>query len=343
MNYKKQSAALLILALGLGLQACSKEDVEIVSFNPAYSLDKNAIFVDIPAEYKYNANNIIRYQGASELSFTARLAAVSGGPTTIADNQITLNFSLRRPFTQPTEFVLEEDRNLLDSYTGVKEGFEAMPAGVVEPLRFTLPANQSSVSTTISIRNFENLTSMPGYLTAYRIKPADPQTAIEFSQNQNILYVKVKVANAGYIGDASNGQQVTAREASWNKLASNLFTSSSNSTKALAPLFDNNRTSVWYENGQRNIDLTLNDATNLKGIGFFVASGYAPSYPIKTVTVKAQEDGSTDWVSQGTFTITTPQEFYIKFRQGIDAKKVRLEIAGDQGNIWVLSELEIYN
>lgn len=343
MNYKKQSAALLILALGLGLQACSKEDVEIVSFNPSYSLDKNAIFVDIPAEYKYNANNIIRNQGSSELTFSARLAAVSGGPTTMVNNQITLNFSLRRPFTQPMEFVLEEDRSLLDNFTGVKEGFEAMPAGIVEPLRFTLPANQSTVSTTITVRNFETLTNKPGYLTAFRIKPVDPQAAIQFSQDQNILYVKVKVSNAGYIGDANNGQLVTSKDPSWTaKIPTANFTHTSPSTRSRAALFDGNLNNSWFENVQQNLDITLNDVTKVRGLALYTGSSYITSFPITGVSVFAQEEDSSEWVSQGQFTPSRVSPFYIQFREAIDAKKIRIVLSGQTGNYWVLSELELY-
>lgn len=341
MNYKKQSATLLILALGLGLQACSKEEVEVVTFNPTYSLDPNAIWVDTPAEYKYNENNIIRYNGESELVFSARLAE-GGGTPTMVNNQVTLNFALRRAFTQDTDFVLVEDRSLLDNYNGVKEGFAPMPEGVVAPLRFTMPKGQVNTSATISITNLDRFTATPGYLTAFRIRPADEKAAIQFSQEKNILIVKVKVANPGFIGDANNGQLQSSKDASWTKKAANLFTASSSSTRALNILFDGQNNSLWYEGAPHNIDLTLNDVTKVNGLGFFVSPSYVSSYPIKTVTVKAQEDDSDEWVSQGQFTITNPQEFYIKFKQAIDAKKIRLEIAGNSGTYWVLSELELY-
>lgn len=340
MNYKKQSATLLILALGLGLQACSKEEVEIVSFTPTYTLDQNAISVDTPTPYQYNENNIIRYNGASELIFAAKLT--EGGGATMASNQVTLNFTLRRPFTEATEFVLEEDRSLLDNYTENKEGFVALPEGTIEPLRFTIPANQNSASATISVTNVERLTNQPGYLTAFRIKPVNEQATLQFSRNSDVLYLRVKVGNAGFIGGADNGALVTSKEASWSKIATNRFTHSTTSTRAIAPLFNGSYTDLWYDGSQQNIDITLNETSKVNGVGFFVASGYVSSYPITSVTIMAQEENSSDWVSQGQFTPNRQSEFYIKFNQAIDAKKIRVIASGNTGSFWVLSELELY-
>lgn len=341
----KKTSILSLFALGVVALAtsCRDKGVEIVEQDPSYTLDANVISVDIPAPFVFNDNNIVRYNGSTELFANAKVDASS--VVTMANNTIDLSFTLRRPFATDTEFVLEEDRSLLDEYRGVKTDFREFPANAVSGLRFTIPQGQTSFTTRLTIADLSQLTSLPGYLTAYRLRPAQEVQKLQISESAKTFYLKVRVKPTP-LGSPTNASLSTGIEGTWNKLNNTQMRVDQGTgvtSTSIASLIDGARVRSWYgtAGGSSLINFTFTRPRTVAGL--VVYSRY-PLYALRKFKIQAAEDEVT-WAPQGEITNTGGlTAFYVKFATPIETDKLRLYDfeALQSDRTFITEEIEIY-
>lgn len=341
----KKTSIFSLLALSMVALATSCKDkaVEIVEQDPSYTLDANVISVDIPKPFIFNDNNIVRYNGSTELFANAKVDASS--TVTMATNTIDLSFTLRRPFATATEFVLEEDRSLLDEYRGIKTDFREFPANSVSGLRFTIPPGQTSFTTSLTIDNISQLTALPGYLTAYRLKPVQEVQKLQLSESAKTFYLKVRVKPTP-LGSPTNAELSTGIESNWTKLTNSQMRvdqGSGSSSTSIAALIDGVRLRSWYgtAGGSNQIIFTFTRPRTVAGL--VVYSRY-PLYALSKFKIQAAEDEVT-WAPQGEITNTGGlTAFYVKFTTPIETDKIRLyDLEALQSDrTFITEEIEIY-
>lgn len=341
----KKTSILSLLALGVVAVAtsCRDKEVEIVEQDSSYTLDANVISVDIPTPFVFNDNNIVRYNGSMELFANAKVDASS--EVTMVNNTIDLSFTLRRPFTEPTEFVLEEDRSLLDGYRGVKVDFREFPENVLSGLRFTIPEGQTKFSTRLTINNISQLTSLPGYLTAYRLRPAQAVEKLQISESAQVFYLKVRVKPTP-LGSPTNVSLSTGIEGTWNKLNNTQMRVDQGTgvtSNSIASLIDGVRVRSWYgtAGSSNQINFTFTRPRTVAGLVVYFRY---PLYALRKFKIQAAEDEVT-WAPQGEITNTGGlTAFYVKFATPIETDKLRLYDfeALQSDRTFITEEIEIY-
>lgn len=342
----KKTSIFSLLALGVVALATSCRDkaVEIVEQDPSYTLDANVISVDIPKPFIFNENNIVRYNGSTELIVSAKVDLNS--VVTMTGNTIDLSFTLRRALAAPTEFVLEEDRSLLDQYRGVKTDFRELPENSVEGLRFTIPQGVKTFSTRLTIQNSAQLTHVPGYLTAYRLRPVQDGQKLEVSEATRVLYLKVRVKQSP-LGSPTNATLTTGVENSWILLTNGQMNVSGPGTtySPVTNLIDGTKGSAarsWSTviGSSSNVIFTFFKPRTVAGI--VIHSRYA-QYGVKRFRIEVAEDETT-WSSQGEITNTGTSAVYVKFATPVETNKVRLsmlEALQSDRNVY-MEEIEVY-
>lgn len=339
----KKTSIFSVLALSVVALATSCRDkaVEIVEQDPSYTLDANVISVDIPKPFIFNENNIVRYNGSTELTLNAKVDINS--IVTMTGSTIDLNFTLRRALTAPTEFVLEEDRSLLDQYRGVKADFQEFPANSVEGLRFTIPQGVKTFSTRLMLQNTSQFTHVPGYLTAYRLRPVQEGQKLEVSEATRVLYLKVRVKQSP-LGSPTNAELTTRVESSWIKLTNGQMNIDGPGTQysPVTNLIDGSKNRSWMvlAGSSTRVTFSFFQPRTVAGVALFSrVSQYGP----KKFSIEVAEDETT-WSPQGEIISTGANSLYVKFRTPVETNKIRinlLEALQPDRNIY-MEELEIY-
>lgn len=335
--------SLLLLGLIASVASCRDKGVEIVEQDPSYTLDANVISVDIPKPFVFNDNNIVRYDGSStELLTTAKVK--DNSEVTMNTSSFELNFTLRRPFTEPTDFVLEEDKALLENYRGVKAGFKDLPANTVSGLSFTIPKDQTNFRITLQVQNLPQLNTMPGYLTAYRLRPAKAVEKLQISETAQVFYLKIRVRPTP-LGNPNNVMEGTGIEPSWHKLSAahmKLDQGPGTNSSSINKLIDGNvQTNSWYGNPSSLINFNFTRPRTVAGIAIVTRSS---SYFVKGLKIDAAEDEVT-LASQGSVADVTPRNgvIYVKFSKPIETDKLKLyDFQGNNRYSISIEEIEIY-
>lgn len=338
----KKTSIFSLLAVVALATSCRDKAVEIVEQDPSYTLDANVISVDIPKPFVFNENNIVRYNGSTELTLNAKVDINS--IVTMTGSTIDLNFTLRRVLTAPTEFVLEEDRSLLDQYRGVKADFQEFPANSVEGLRFTIPQGVKTFSTRLTLQNTSQFTHVPGYLTAYRLRPVQEGQKLEVSEATRVLYLKVRIKQSP-LGSPTNAEQTTGVEDSWFKLTNGQMNVDGPSTTyaPIANLIDGNKAGRSWStvvSSSSRVTFTFFKPRTVAGVALF--SRYA-QYGVKKFSIEVAEDETT-WSPQGEIVSTGVNSLYVKFRSPVETNKIRinmLEALQSDRNVY-MEEIEVY-
>lgn len=341
----KKTSIFSLLALSMVAMAtsCKDKGVEIVEQDPSYTLDANVISVDIPKPFIFNDNNIVRHNGSTDLLLNAKVDPSS--TVTMATNTIDLTFTLRRPFATATEFVLEEDKSLLDEYRGVKTDFRELPENTVSGLRFTIPPGQTSFTTRLTIDNLSQLTNVPGYLTAYRLKPAQEVQKLQISETAKTFYLKVRVKPTP-LGSPTNAVATTGIESSWTKVINThmrLEQGGGTASTSLNMLTDGAKIRSWVSQASPSsfIGFTFTRPRTVVGMAI---SARNVGYGIKKMKIEVAEDELT-WSPQGELTnINTATAYYVKFNTPVETDKLRfyfLEAFQTNRNVFI-EEIEIY-
>lgn len=184
---KKNIIKLWALATILVAASCGN-DTEVITEDPTYTLDPNEVYVDMPEKFVYNADNIL-YSEDAAATFAVLL---DDGVPTAEITSFPVTVRLRRALSTELTVTFTKDDTLLEKYTGEKEGFLTFPEDAFSGLSVTIPAGQTSVTSTVTLSNLTALTDTKGYLSAYKLTTDNSE--VKLSSTLKPLYVKATVA-----------------------------------------------------------------------------------------------------------------------------------------------------
>lgn len=336
----------LFAALALGFMciasSCKDRAVEVITEDSSYKIDPNAVYVDIPAPFIYNENNIVRYNGATEITVNAKITL---GQVVLSSNQIALPFKIRRALANDARLELVEDRSLLAKYSGAKDGFLPLPEGVLTGLSFAIPANQTTFTSNLTIARPEALNDTSGYLTAFRLT-APELTGANFAQGSEVIYLKINVSRSN-ITAVSQLDQSTLMPFSSGEITPST-NSAYESYATVSTLFDGNKSNDWYGLGMDTsgtgsvwINLDFAIPSEVSAITIHQRIGFRPVAKLK---IKTSADGRT-WDEQGEVSFTqTSGAIHIQFNAPIEVSKLQLYdfTAQNPDRFIVLREIELF-
>lgn len=184
---KKNIIKLWALATILVATSCGN-DTEVITEDPTYTLDPNEVYVDMPEKFVYNTDNIL-YNDEAATTFAVLLEA---GVPTAETTSFPITVRLRRALSTDLTVTFSKDDTLLEKYTGEKEGFLTFPDDAFSGLSITIPAGQTSVTSTVTLSNLTALTDTKGYLSAYTLTTTNSE--VKLSSTLKPLYIKATVA-----------------------------------------------------------------------------------------------------------------------------------------------------
>lgn len=169
--------------------ACSKADPEVIIENPAYQIDQNEVYVDMPQKFTYNSDNFL-FRDATT-AFTYEVLLDKGTPT-VEETTFPVTVRLRRALEKDLVVTFTKDDALLAQYTEEKEGLLTFPDEALSGLSFTIPAGATEGTTMITLSKPEGLTDTKGYLSAYALSTDNSE--LKLSSTLKPLFIKASVA-----------------------------------------------------------------------------------------------------------------------------------------------------
>lgn len=184
---KQKVIKLWVLGAVFVAAACSKTEPEVITEDSSYKLDAKEIYVETPAKFVYNTDNILRNESAKTIGLEVKV--VDGVPE-LNTTTIPLTFRLRRALSKELVIKLEKDESLLARYSGDRENVQSFPDGTFSGLTVTIPAGQLTHTANITIVDSKQLTHTGGYLTAFRI---DVPAEVSMAEDAKMLFVRANV------------------------------------------------------------------------------------------------------------------------------------------------------
>lgn len=334
----------LFAALAIGFvclaSSCKDKAVEVITEDPSYKIDPNAVYVDIPAPFVYNENNIVRYNGATEITLNAKITL---GQVVLASNQIALPFKIRRALEREARLELVEDRSLLAKYSGAKDGFLPLPEGALTGLSFTIPANQTTFTSNLTIARPEALTDVAGYLTAFRLTAPDLAGA-SFAEGSEVIYLKINVSrsNIEAVGQLDQSGLMPFSRGEVTLSTNNGY----ESYGAVSTLVDGNRGNDWYAQGMDtsgagSVWINMDFAIPSEVSAITLHQGHRHIAKLK---IKTSANGTT-WDEQGEVSFAqTNGAIHIKFNSPVEVSKLQIyDIKSHTSDRFiVLKEIELF-
>lgn len=288
---KKNIIQLCTLGAMLLVASCSKAEPEIITEDPTYKIDPKEVYVDTPAKFLYNTDNILRNESDRIIALEVK---VIDGVAEINTETIPLTFRLRRPLTKDLVITLEQDNSLLSRYAGDRTNVQEFPEGTFEGLSVTIPAGTLTHTANIQIKNVNQLTNTNGYLTAFRfVVPTD----VNMAEEAKVMYVRANVTEPEILAPREMPQD-------WTEVDVNrYYFSPAKST------FYNSWTS--YRNTSR-ITIVKN-ATNPAIAGLAIRMN-SIQRRLKTVQIRAYDQTPSDGETFDLITLSEPRDVvYIRF------------------------------
>ena len=282
----------------------------VVSQDTSYQLDPDYVYVDIPKEFQFDATNVLYLDGKTVLNLNAK---TDGTTTTIVEgNEFTFNVRIKKALAQDLTIRLVQDEELLKEYSA---GSAIMfPAATVALSDVVIPAGQTSASVTLTIQNLEQLTDMAGYILPLRLQVGQATDDVKVSIQKYSVFVQMAVEYGKDNVDTSSFQEFEGEQ------FNSTISFDSNKTSGLSRLNDGNLTSgTWYGYSQHWLTMTLPEAEVVKGMRFVLNNSYQLGH------IKISVDEGNGYINYGTFDFNERSNLYIKFKQPVSVKSIKLE------------------
>lgn len=302
---KKNIIQLCTLGAMLLITSCSKAEPEIITEDPTYKIDPKEVYVDTPAKFVYNTDNILRNESERIVSLNVNL--VDGTPV-LETTTIPLTFRLRRPLAEDLTITLEEDRSLLAKYVGDQTDVLPLPEGTLSGLTATIPAGSLTYTTNISVTNANLLTDTKGYLTAFRF--VVPEGA-NMSEDAKVMYVRVTVREPEVV-------LVDGVDSSWRELTNTTDYRISPMAIPFDPKWTTNSRTILY------IRKATLSSPSISGLAIYTRST-ASNKTIKSLRMRAYAYDVAEAKDYGVLNVPESKEvIYIKFAQPITVRTLEL-------------------
>lgn len=331
MKYNLHRISLILFTLVFTFTSCENK-IEVVDQDLSYQLDPDFVFVDIPESFNFDPTNILYLSGQTNIILNAK----SDGDTTqiLQGNSIPINLHLKRAVDNDIVVNLVEDPELLNSYPGNKENFVSLPEGSYSIPELVIPAGSKGISTFITFDNPNEINLNPGYLLPLRLELNEIKEGVKISTNRYTLFIKIEVQFARDNIDSSN-------QPFDGELFNSTITFESNKTNGLQYLNDGNEGGqYWYPtNNSIYLNMNMQAAETLTGMRLHTTSA---NYQLGSFDVFVEEEGR-GYVFHGRFSTTErTTSLYVKFKNPVQTKSIRLEKFSTYGGGTQPDVIEIY-
>lgn len=318
---KKNIIQLCTLGAMLLVASCSKAEPEIITEDPTYKIDPKEVYVDTPAKFLYNTDNILRNESDRIIALEVK---VIDGVAEINTETIPLTFRLRRPLTKDLVITLEQDNSLLSRYAGDRTNVQEFPEGTFEGLSVTIPAGTLTHTANIQIKNVKQLTNTNGYLTAFRfVVPSD----VNMAEEAKVMYVRANVSEPKILALSQMPAEWTAVD------PQRYFFSRTKSTY----------TGAWSAYRDTYNLVISRAAKNYTVAGLSITTN-SPLRRLKTIKIYAYNQRASDGESFDLITLPTSMEtVYIRFTTPLDYDKIEITgLTPFAGTVVDMNDIQLY-
>ncbi len=317
---KKNIIQLCTLGAMLLVASCSKAEPEIITEDPTYKIDPKEVYVDTPAKFLYNTDNILRNE--SDRIIALEVKVIDGVPE-INTETIPLTFRLRRPLTKDLVITLEQDNSLLSRYAGDRTNVQEFPEGTFEGLSVTIPAGTLTHTANIQIKNVNQLTDVNDYLTAFRfVVPTD----VNMAEEAKVMYVRANV-------EVPKVLLLDEVHPSWSEINTSLYYFSTTKYGG-----------SWMSYRNTNRITLVRNSMKPDIAGLSIHMNTLPRR-LKTVQIRAYNQTPSDGETFEVFTLPAPREtVYIRFTTPLTYN--RIDVTGltpFAGSVVEVHDIKIYS
>ena len=303
-------ALLLVVAV---MAACGDDQRgEVISQDLSYELDKDYVFVDIPAVFDFNPANILYLKGKTVLKLSGK---TDGEKTTIKEGErFEFDIKLKKALDRDMVIRLKEDRDLLDGYQGA-DGYVAFPEGTVSLPNVTLAKGSREAKAVLTFKNLNLINEMPGYILPLRLDLVDAVEGVVVSSMYYSVFVQMDIEfGKENIEDSNDPIEGTC--------FNDIITFNSDKTSGLYNLNDGNLNSYWYpSNEDTYITMTLSSPMKILGLKINVTNS---RYSLGEFKVYADEGKG--FISYGKVKRNTKGEpIYVRFKNPVDITAIKLD------------------
>lgn len=301
---KQKVIKLWVLGAVFVAAACSKTEPEVITEDSSYKLDAKEIYVETPAKFVYNTDNILRNESTKTIGLEVKV--VDGVPE-LNTTTIPLTFRLRRALSKELVIKLEKDESLLARYSGDRENVKSFPDGTFSGLTVTIPAGQLTHTANITIVDSKQLTHTGGYLTAFRI---DVPAEVSMAEDAKMLFVRANVTEPKVL-------LLNSIAEGWSEVESARYYFSPNKSSYY------NNWEVWSKSYRLSAIKTAQNPA-IAGLSIHMNT---PSKRLKTVQIRAYNSSISDGETFELLTLSEAREaVYIRFTTPLTYS--RIEITG---------------
>lgn len=309
---KKYIRLICVLLSVAAFTACEDEDRGlVVSQDTSYQLDPDYVYVDIPKEFQFDATNILYLDGKTVLNLNAK----TDGTTTniIEGTEFTFNIRIKKALSNDLTVRLVQDEELLNEYNA--GGAVLFPEETVAVSEVVIPAGQTSVPVTLTFQNLDKLTDLKGYILPLRLQVGQTTEEVKVSIQKYSVFVQMALEFGKDNVDTSSFQAFDGEQ--FNDV---ITFESDTRTSGLRYLNDGNLSgSTWYGYKDNWLTMTMPEAQVIKGMRLVVNNNYLLGH------IKISVDEGSGYINYGTFDFNERSNVYIKFKQPVAVKAIKLE------------------
>lgn len=281
----------------------------VVSQDTSYQLDPDYVYVDIPKEFQFDATNVLYMDGTTVLNLVAK---TDGTTTNIVEgNEFTFNVRIKKALDKDLTVRLVQDEELLNEYNaGTAVLF---PAETISLSEVVIPAGQTSASTTLTFQNLSQLNNLAGYVLPLRLQVGEANDEVKVSIQKYSVFVQMSVEFGKDNIDTTSFQEFEGEM--FNDI---LSFESDKSSSSLNRLNDGKYTNSWYPYYKNYLVMSLPQVEVIKGFCIYLDSYYTLGH------VKVQVDEGSGYIDYGTIDFNEYPWVYIKFKEPVPVKSIKL-------------------
>lgn len=303
-------ALLLVVAV---MAACGDDQRgEVISQDLSYELDKDYVFVDIPAVFDFNPANILYLKGKTVLKLSGK---TDGEKTTIKEGErFEFDIKLKKALDRDMVIRLKEDHDLLDGYQGA-DGYMAFPEGTVSLPNVTLTKGSKDAKAVLTFQNVNLINEMPGYILPLRLELVDAVEGVVVSSVYYSVFVQMDIEFGKENIDESN-------DPIEGTCFNDIITFNSDKIRGLENLCDGSTSYSWYPSTTETyLTMTLPSPMKVLGIKINVKND---RYMLGEFNVYANEGKG--FISYGQVKRNTKGEpIYVRFKTPVDITAVKFD------------------
>lgn len=320
LKFKTLYAGLFIVLIAL-LASCSSDEI-----------------YDFPGD----SNNRVYLSGSDNYSFSVYHTPIGS----LGDIKVMLPAFCTREASTDLKVSFAVDTTLVSAYNKTHSTqYSAIPSDLVvfsgNGLTIAKGSRVSQDSLTVTIP--ENLSKLKDekYLVPITISTLGNAGNAAASTNKNVVYLTINTFNTNCFNSPVQSDMVGTLIQSRTA-----WTASLNITayyNALSRLFDGSTTTYSYVYPSQPCALTIDMASEYKGITGIRLNSYSTSYGITKANIYSSSDGIT-WTSQGIANLSTASAYqYIKFYSPISARYIKLDVTAYRSTYYIrFGEFDIY-